>query len=173
MLNRREVLLSSAAVPVALSIPNIATAVPSGRWYAVCGNQEFSYPIWARSTKEAALYFAEDHDETLGADCPECGEIECREHLDPKDWKEPKANVEVSAPDTWAGIGPEKEPTNIEWMQAGYNVPCESCNVGEPDECYLFDGEAVCVECLELLKGAKLDKIIGNEIPVGLFEPRL
>ena len=69
-------------------------------------------------------------------------------------------------PAKWADVPADREPTHLEWLRAGYNVACEgNCDYGEPDECYEYDGKALCCDCLEIAKSAKLDDIIGNGYP--------
>lgn len=58
-----------------------------------------------------------------------------------------------------------KEPTMADWVRAGFNVPCESCDYGEPIECYVFEGRALCDDCYEIARIAKLDDKIGNGYP--------
>lgn len=179
-MNRREVLLSGVSIPAALSLPGIAftsTSVkvdPSARWFAVIGNDEFARPIWATTIEEAGSKYVSEHDVTMYWNCPTCSGIACEEHINVEDWEKPSPNIYVESPDAWDGLGPEREPNNIEWMNAGFYVNCESCGDDEPQQCQLFEGETVCADCLHYLRHEKLGRIIGDEsVTYDLPEPKL
>lgn len=161
-MNRREFLASAAAVPIVTAMPaSVASgAAFRGRWYAV-GDGEMSHPFWATSRKEAARFYADEFCATLGDDCPECGAVKCSEHMSPSSFDEPQGWVQVDEPGSWSDIPVEREPTDIEWLTAGYNVPCAWCK-DEQTECWPFEGEALCESCVEIAQQRKIDRILGH-----------
>jgi hypothetical protein len=173
-MNRREFMATAASMATIPLLPQQLQAMPAaqtaaapaaaGRWFAVSGNDEHAYAFWGEDVKDAARQYALENDATLGRDCPECGEIECSEHIDPHDWDEPQAHTEVKTHATWNGL--DAEPTTIQWMRAGYLVECETCApYQEPTDCYPHDGKALCEECLHVARIEKLERIIGIKKP--------
>jgi len=171
-MNRRDFMATAASMatiqmlPLQLeampAAPAAAAPAPAGCWFAVFGNDEHAYAFWAEDAKDAARQYALEHEATLGCECPECGKMECSEHIDPSNWDEPQAQIEVTAHATWEGLGPE--PNTIQWMRAGYLVECEGCHPFEgPAQCYEHEGKALCEECFEIARIEKLERIIGTK----------
>ena len=169
-MNRRAFLGRTTAL-VAASIAPIpkamALADPEAKqlfWYAV-GDDEMCYAFLAESWEDARREYAWVHGATIGEECPECGEYMCHEHNEdlnaPADWVEVNHKFD-------AKFGPGNEPKMVDWVRAGFNVPCENCDYGEPTECYVFEEKALCDECYEIARIAKLDDLIGNNYPTNL-----
>lgn len=66
----------------------------------------------------------------------------------------------------------DRDPTLAEWIKAGCNVPCDGCDDGEPTECQMFGGEALCVDCLQVARVRKLDSEVGTMPGTPIYEPR-
>lgn len=176
-MNRRAFLGRSTALAAASLAPipkAMALADPDAKtlfWFAV-GNDEMSHAYLGESAEAAIREYAWVHGATVGEDCPECGEPGCYLH-----------NPDLDAPQPWIEVhhrfGPEftpsREPQNVDWCRAGFRTRCDGCieagvrySYDECDETYPFDDKALCCECLELARAARLDQTIGNEMtPVG------
>ncbi len=166
-ISRRSFLkTTSCAIGVAVVAPAIEAAPVLSqaakpqvrRWFAVGHSDEMAYPFRASSARQAAEYYAHEHGYTKGDECPECGEYSCKDHLTPDQWGEPQDCIfdNISAPKSWEGL--ESEPTNVQWLRAGFYVRCENpdCHYKaaywETQECYEHDGKALCECCLEIAK---------------------
>lgn len=176
-LRHTSALVAVAASPIPKAMALVAPDGPALRWFAV-GDDEMAYPFLAPNMETAIRYYAHEMGRTKGDACPVCDEISCLEHLAPSEWDEPQDWIEEysAEPAAWKGLGPDSEPTNVDWLRAGYRTPCEgSCDDlwGECDDCYEFEGKALCCDCLEIAKVAKLDDIIGNGYPTVFQEERL
>lgn len=164
-MNRREFILTTSSTAIVAMLPVSALTAPAPlpaaralKWFAVGHNDEFCYPIRAANMAEAIDEYAHEHGHRKGDYCPECEDIDCKEHLDPTQWDQPHDFIEeyTAEPKAWEGL--EAEPTNVQWLQAGFNVKCEGhiCKDNacywETQECWEHDGKALCEECLELAK---------------------
>lgn len=174
-MNRRAFLGRSAALAATMLTPiprAMALVVPDApplRWFAV-GTDEYLYPYLARSAADAARQFAEEYGCTVGEDCPECGEVACTLH-----------NDDLDAPQPWiagngfafpADLPVDRDPPLSAWIKAGCNVPCEDCDYGEPTECRMFEGRALCDECLEIARIERLDAVVGAPAGTPPRQPR-
>lgn len=168
-LRRSSALAGAALLPIPKAMALVAPEGPRLRWFAVGHSDEMAYPMLAESLDQAIRFYAHENGQTKGEACPECDEPACTEHLDSSRWDEPHDWIEEysKAPRGWDAVPVDREPTNVEWLRAGYNVPCEGCMDGywECTDCYEYDGKALCCECLDVAKMAKLDDIIGNAYP--------
>lgn len=173
-MNRRAFLGRTTAM-VAASIAPIPRAMamtdPTAKqlfWFAV-GNDEMSHAYLAENAEAAILEYAVANGATVGEQCPECDEPGCYLH-----------NVDLDAPAEWIEVshrfgpefGPGNEPQNVDWCRAGFRTRCDGCvEAGvrycwdECDDTYPFDGKALCCECLDLARAARLDQTIGNTMP--------
>jgi len=153
-LNRRAFIgrsvaaVAAAAMPVPRAMALVAPDAPPLRWYAV-GTDEMSYDFLAESVEAARREYAWCHCATVGEECPECGEYACHEHN--ADLTAPLDSVEVSHV-FGEEFTPDRRPKTVDWLQAGFFVPCEQCDYGEPTECYEHEGRALCDECYDLAK---------------------
>lgn len=120
--------------------------------------------------KGAVAQYAEEYGKTVGDECPVCGEVSCLEH-----------NDDLGAPQPWIeeysfafdpGLPVDRDPCLAEWIKAGCNVPCEACDYGEPTECRMFEGQALCEEFLHIARIQRLDRIVGTAPDTPLYEPR-
>lgn len=166
-LGRSAALAATALTPIPKAMALVAPESPPLYWFAVGHSDEMAFSYLAESLEQAIKYYAHEYGHTKGECCPECAEPSCTEHLDPSEWDDPLPWIEEYSeqPMGWEKVPQDRQPTTLEWLAAGYNVPCENCDYGEPDDCYAFEGKALCTECLEIAKLAKLDDIIGNGYP--------
>lgn len=166
-LGRSTALAAASLLPIPKALALVAPERPPLFWFAVGHSDEWAHPMLAENLEQAISYYAYEHGQTKGEQCPECDEPACSEHLTPAQWDEPHDWIEEYSeqPASWKGIPADREPTTLEWSNAGYNVPCEGCDYGEPDACYGFEGKALCCECIEIARATKLDDIIGNGYP--------
>jgi len=140
----------------ALTAPAPLPATRALKWFAVGHSDEFCYPVRAVNMAEAIDEYAHEHGHRKGDYCPECEDVDCKEHLDPTQWDEPHDFIEenTSEPKEWAGL--EAEPTNVQWLRAGFNVKCEgelcadSACYWETQDCREHNGKALCEECREI-----------------------
>lgn len=180
-MNRRAFLSHTTAVVATglLPIPKALALVPPDRpplyWFAVGHSDEMAYPMLAENLDQAIRFYANEYGHTKGEACPECGDPACSVHLTPDQWDEPHDWIEEYSeqPRGWKNVPVDREPTNLEWLKAGYNVPCEDCDYNEPDDCYEWGGKALCCDCLDIARTAKLDDIIGNGYPTMFQGARL
>lgn len=164
-LGRSSALAVASLLPIPKAMALVAPNTPALRWFAV-GDEEYVYPYLASSMDAAIRSHAIEHGVTVGEQCPECGEPNCTEHN--ADLDAPQPHLEEFSFEFAGDIPPEREPTKIEWMENGVNVCCDGCDYGEPDECYPFQAQALCCECLEVAKANWLDDLIGNTMkPAG------
>lgn len=163
-LGRSTAMVAASILPIPKAMALVAPDRPPLHWFAV-GTEEYLYPYLAESIEEAARQYAHEFGHTKGDACPECDEPSCAEHLDPKEWDDPLPWIDEFGFKFDDTVPVDRDPTTIEWLKHGCNVPCDGCDYGEPDECYEFEGKALCCECLEVAKTAKLDDIIGNGYP--------
>lgn len=166
-LRRSSALAGAAMLPLPKVMALVAPESPPLFWFAVGHSDEMAYPMLAESLDQAISFYANEYGHTKGEACPECDEPSCMEHLHPSQWDEPQDWIEEYSeqPKGWDAVPADREPTNVEWLRAGYNVPCEGCDYGEPDDCREHDGKALCCDCYEIACRAKLDDIIGNGYP--------
>lgn len=166
-LGRTTALAATAMLPIPRAMALVAPESPPLYWFAVGHGDEWAYPMLAENLEQAMRYYAHEYGHTKGESCPECDEPSCTEHLSPSEWNDPVPWIEEYSeqPAAWSKVPIDREPTNVEWLKAGYNVPCEDCDYGEPDDCYEFEGRALCCDCLDIARTAKLDDIIGNGYP--------
>lgn len=167
---RSAAIAGTSLIPIPKAMALVAPARPPLFWFAIGHSDEMAYPVLAESLDQAISHYAHEHCQTKGEACPECESPACSEHLNPSEWDDPYDWIEEysSQPKNWASVPMDREPTNLEWMKAGFNVPCEDCDYGdygECTECYEHNGRAICCECLEIARAAKLDDIIGNGYP--------
>lgn len=170
-MNRRAFLGRSASVvaaslaPIPKTMALVAPDAPPLRWFAV-GNEEYVYPYLARSLDAAMREHAIEYGVTVGEQCPICDEVNCLEHND--DLDAPQPHLEEFSFQFSEDIPPDQEPTKFDWIDHGVNVCCDNCDYDEPDDCYKFQGKALCCDCLEIAKADWLDDLIGNQMkPVG------
>lgn len=159
-LGNTSALVAAALAPIPKAMALVATDAPQLRWYAV-GNDDMSHPFLAESIEAARREYAWVHGATISEECPECGEYACHEHNDdldaPLDW------VEVShtfAPE----FTPDNPPKTVDWLRAGFMVPCEECDDYEPTECRDYRGRALCDECFDNARVENLDRFLGVNI---------
>jgi len=151
-IGRAAALTATALTPIPRAMAMVAPDAPPLRWYAV-GKEEMSYTFLAESAEKARRYFAWEHGATVDEECPECGEGGCHEHN--ADLDAPLDCVEVSHV-FGKEFTPDKEPKILDWLRAGFHVPCEgdcaSDRWSEPTECWPYEGKALCECCLEVAK---------------------
>lgn len=168
-LGRSTALVGASLLPIPKAMALVAPKALPLYWFAVGHSDEFAYPMLAESLDQAMRYYAYEHGQTKGEACPECDEPACSEHMDPSEWDDPLPWIEEYSeqPAAWSEVPVDRDPTNVEWLRAGYNVCCEGCSDywDAHTECYEFEGRALCCECLETARAAKLDDIIGNGYP--------
>lgn len=161
-MNRRQFLTTASSATIVAMVPASALTLPASsaplrklKWFAVGHDDQFCYPIRAYSMAEAIDEYAHEYGHRKGDYCPECEDVDCKVHLNPTQWDEPHDFIEeyTSEPKEWEGI--EAEPSNVQWLRAGFNVRCEgdgcadrSCH-WETQECREHDGKALCYECIE------------------------
>lgn len=159
-MNRRQFLLSSAAIigtsatpQLAAVLPQIPTepivAVSKGRWFAVA-ECEMYQQYFALDVNHAISQFAEEHDLTWGDRCPECGGYQCEVHISMDQWQNPLHGIECIAPDAWNDLGIDTPPKNKDWAQAGFYTFCDHCSqdfYDDPVDCYVLDDLALCSDC--------------------------
>lgn len=160
-LGRSTALFAASITPIPNAMALASTDAKPLFWYAV-GNDEMCYPFLAENFEAARREYAWVHGATVEEECPECGEFACHEHNDdlnaPLDWIEVNHKFD-------AKFGPGNEPKMADWVRAGFNVPCEQCDFGEPLECRVFDERALCEECFEAAEIKRFDNSIGNQMP--------
>lgn len=166
-LGRSTALAGAALLPIPKAMVLVAPDRPPLFWFAVGHSDEWAYPVLAENLDHAIRQYAREYGHTKGDACPECDDPSCTEHLDPSQWDEPHDWIEEYSeqPRGWDVVPADRQPTTLEWLRAGYNVPCEGCDYGEPDDCYEYDGKALCCDCLDIARTAKLDDIVGNGYP--------
>lgn len=167
-LGRSTALAVSAMLPIPKAMALVAQETPALRWFAI-GNDEYLYPYLSTSLEGAIRQYAHEYGCTVGDDCPECGEISCVEH-----------NHDLDAPQPWieecsfafdSSLPVDRDPSLAEWIKAGCNVPCEACDYGEPTECRMFEGKALCTECLEIARIERLDAMAGTTPGTPIYQP--
>lgn len=154
-IGRAAALTATALTPIPRAMAMVAPDAPPLRWYAVGHNDEMSYDFLAESAEAACREYAWVHGATVEEECPECGEYACHEHN--ADLSAPLDTVEVSHV-FGEEFTPDNRPKTVDWLRAGFFVPCEECDYGEPIECYVHDGRALCDECYDAAK-SKLDNV--------------
>ena len=143
----------SGLLPIPKAMSLVAPDAPPLRWFAV-GDGEMAYSFLSESYEHARRMYAWEHGATIDEECPECGETSCLAH-----------NADLDAPLDWVEVSHEfsseftagNEPKLIDWVRAGFNVPCEGCDYGEPTECYVFEDRALCGECLDNARRNSVD----------------
>ncbi|NDV53857.1 hypothetical protein [Salipiger sp. PrR003] len=168
-LGRSTALAVSAMMPIPKAMALVAQDTPALRWFAV-GDDEFLWPYLSTSMEGAIRQHAEENGYTVGDECPDCGEMSCTDH-----------NADLSAPLPWledysfafdSRLPVDREPSLAEWIKAGCNVPCEACDYGEPTECRMFQGQALCEECLQEARTERLDRMVGTQPGTPTNQPR-
>lgn len=168
-LGRSVALAATALPPIPRAMAMVVPDAPPLRWFAV-GTEEMLYPYLDTSIEGAARQYAIEMGATVGECCPECAEINCVEH-----------NADLDAPYPWIeengfpfpdDLPVDRDPPLAEWIKAGCNVPCEGCDLGEPDECRMFDGKALCCDCLETARIDRLDRLAGTIPGTHRYQPR-
>ncbi|OWU80455.1 hypothetical protein ATO1_08910 [Phaeobacter sp. 22II1-1F12B] len=139
------------------------------QWFAV-GTDEILYPYLSTSIEGAARQYAHEFGHTVGEECPECGEANCVDHNDDLDAPVPWIEENGFAFDSKLPL--DRDPSLAEWIKAGCNVPCEGCDYGEPTECEMFDGQALCEECLQIARVKMLDRKVGTTPDTPIYQPR-
>ena len=157
-IGRAAALTATALAPIPRAMAMVAPSAPPLRWYAV-GTDEMSYTFLADSAEKARRYYAWEHGATVEDECPECGEGGCHEHNE--DLDAPLDHVEVRHV-FGEEFTPDKEPQILDWLRAGFNVPCEGDCASdrwiEPTECYAHGGKALCECCYEMARNAIYNK---------------
>lgn len=158
-LRRTSVLAAAAILPIPKAMALVAPESPPLYWFAVGHSDEWAYPMLAENLEQAMSFYANEYGYTKGDCCPECGEPSCTEHISTAEWDDPVPWIEEYSekPRQWADVPFDREPTSVEWLRAGYNVPCEECDLGEPDECVEHEGRALCWDCIHDLTPADGD----------------
>ena len=165
-MNRRELLQCTAAVaavsalPVSLPPVEAAPASPLPlRWF-VAGDDERVYPYLARTAEEALRkHVWVGAGPTVGDACPVCDEPDCTEHND--DLDAPAPHLEAYAVPEWRDLPTNKEPVGADWVRGGFYTPCDTCDYDEPTECFVFQGQALCCECLEAARDEAVGALVG------------
>lgn len=164
-LGRTTAIVAASLAPIPKTMAMVSHETANLRWFAV-GDEEYVYPYLARSMDAALREHAIEYGVTVGECCPECDEVNCVTHN--SDLDAPQPHLEEFSFQFSDDIPPEHEPTKFDWMDHGVNVCCDDCDYGEPDECYRFEGRALCCECLEAARADRLDRMIGNQMtPIG------
>ncbi|KII11271.1 hypothetical protein OO25_21835 [Phaeobacter sp. S60] len=156
-------------MPIPKAMALVAQSTPSLQWFAV-GTDEFLYPYLATSMENAVAQYATEYGRTVGDECPECGDASCFEHNDDLDAALPWIKDNGFAFDSDLPV--DRDPSLAEWIKAGCNVPCEACDYGEPTECRMFEGKALCEECLQIARTDRLDRIVGTAPGTPINQPR-
>lgn len=168
-LGRSTALVAAAMMPIPKAMALVAQSTPSLQWFAV-GTEESLYPYLATSMENAVAQYATEFGATVGDECPECGEISCLEHNDDLDAPLPWIEEHGFAFDSALPV--DRDPSLAEWIKAGCNVPCESCYLGEPTECRMFEGKALCDECLETARIERLDRVVETAPGTPIYQQR-
>lgn len=168
-LGRSSALAVSAMLPIPKAMALVASNTPELRWFAV-GTDELLYPYLDTSMDGALRQYALEYGCTVGEECPECGEPDCYDHNPDLDAPQPWLEDNGFAFDTSLPV--DRDPSLAEWIKAGCNVPCEICDYGEPTECRMFEGKALCDECVEIARVARLDRLVGTTPKTPIYQPR-
>ena len=151
-MGRTATIAATALMPIPKAMAMVAPSAPPLRWYAV-GREEMSYTFLTDCEEKARRYYAFEHGATVGEECPECGDYMCHKHN--ADLDAPMDCVEVSHV-FGEEFTADKEPKIVDWLRAGFYVPCEGdCAPDrwrEPAECYEHEGKALCECCLEVAR---------------------
>jgi hypothetical protein len=158
-LGRSAAIAASAMLPIPRAMALVTQDTPALRWFAV-GNDEYLYPYLSTSMAGAVRQYAMDHGKTVADECPECGGTNCLKHNDDLDAPQPWLEENGFAFDS--GLPIDRDPSNAEWIKAGCNVPCEVCDYGDPTQCWVFDGQAHCEDCLHIARMKRLDALAGT-----------
>lgn len=168
MLSRRDFMSSTAAAVVLPAMPASVVAAPQAvapalAWY-FAGSDETVYPYVAESLEDAIRQYAWDHGatyaeydcdgrcggETFEGLCPHCG-------ADPD---APASFIEASRPKAWEDIPITRQPTGVDWLEAGCNTICEECDSdGEAADCYAYKGRALCQECYDMARDQSVERL--------------
>lgn len=168
-LGRSTALAVSAVLPISRAMALVAQDTPTLQWFAV-GTDEYLYPYLGTSMESAVRQYAVEYGHTVGDECPECGEASCVEHNDDLDAPLPWIKENGFAFDSTLPV--DRDPSLAKWIKAGCNVPCEACDLGEPTECRMFEGRALCDECRQIARTERLDRIVGTAPGTPIYQPR-